>query len=128
MIEDITPERQNLQFLYKDDRLSYFMHPETFEQVVIENSRLGRAAGFLIEAITVPVEFVDAQPIGIVFPDSVEVKVADTAAAAHGVTNVWKHATLENGLEILVPPFIARGETIRIDVERGTYMERPRKK
>lgn len=43
-VEDITPERQNLQFLYKDDRLSYFMHPQTFEQVAIENSRLGRAA------------------------------------------------------------------------------------
>jgi hypothetical protein len=53
--------------------------------------------------------------------------VADTAAAAHGATNVWKHATLENGLE-MVPPFIAPGETIRIDVERGTYIERARKK
>lgn len=62
------------------------------------------------------------------FPESVDVKVADTAVAAHGATNVWKHATLEDGLKILVPPFIAPGETIRVDIERGTYMERARKK
>lgn len=65
-VEDITPERQNLQFLYKDDRFSHFMHPETFEQVAIENTRLGHAASFLAEAMTIPLEFVDAHPIGIV--------------------------------------------------------------
>lgn len=125
-LEEIAPVRQNMQFLYKDADLSYFMHPDTFEQIPIENARLGRAALFLAEAMVVPVEFVDTQPIGIVFPDIVEMKVASTAPAVHaqGATNVWKPATLENGVGVMVPPFIAPGETIRVDVEQGTYIER----
>jgi elongation factor P len=130
LIEEIMPERQNLQFLYKDEQASYFMHPDTFEQVPVDNARLGRAASFLTEEMMVPVEFLDGNPIGIVFPDIVEVKVADTAPAVHsqGATNVWKDARLDNGLTIMVPPFISPGETIRVDVERGIYVERAKKK
>jgi elongation factor P len=129
-VEEIRPERQNLQFLYRDDRLSHFMHPETFEQVDIENDRLGRAGAFLVESMTVPVEFVDAHPVGIVMPDIVELKVVDTPppVRTHGDTNVWKEATLENGVKLMVPPFIATGEAIRVDVERGAYVERAHKK
>lgn len=128
-VEDVTPERQNLQFLYKDDRLAHFMHPETFEPVDIENDRLGRAASFLTESMTIPVEFVDAQPVDIVFPDVVEMKVVDTTPAAHGgATNDWKEATLENGVTIMVPPFIASGDIVRINVERITYIERGKMK
>jgi len=125
-VEEIVPERQNLQFLYQDGGLSYFMHPETFEQVPIEHERLGRAAHFLLEEMVVPVEFVEGQPIGLVFPDIVEVKIADTAPPVHtqGGSNVWKEARLENGLTLQVPPFIAPGEVIRVEVERGTYVER----
>ena len=127
-VEDITPERQTLQFLYKDDDLAYFMHPDTFEQTSIETSRLGRAVHFLTETMSVPVEFVGAQPIGIVCPEIVDAKVASTAPPEHGAANVWKPATLENGVTIMVPPFIAPGETIRVDVERGTYVERAKKR
>lgn len=125
-IEEIVPERQTLQFLYRDGGLGYFMHPETFDQMPIESGLLGRAALFLVEGMTIPVEFVAGRPIGLVFPDIVEVRVADTAPPAHGQagSNVWKEARLENGLTLQVPPFIAPGETIRVDVERGTYVER----
>ena len=126
MIDEIAPERQNLQFLYRDGDLSYFMHPETFEQIPIESSVLGRVAIFLAEELTVPVEFVAGRPIGVVFPEIVEVKVAETAPPAHtqGGSNVWKDARLENGLVVQVPPFIAPGEVVRVEVERGTYVER----
>lgn len=129
-IEDVTPVRQILQFLYRDERFSHFMHSETFEQVDIENTRLGRAAKFLTEAMTVPIEFVDTQAIGIVMPDVVDVKVTNTTppARSHGGTNVWKEAVLENGVSIMVPRFIASGEMIRVDVERETYVERAHKK
>lgn len=129
-VEDIRPERQNLQFLYSDDRFTHFMHPETFEQVDIENVRLGRAGTFLVEGMTVPVEFIDAHAVGIVMPDIVELKVADTAppVRTHGDTNVWKEATLENGTKLMVPPFIATGEVIRVDVAGGTYVERAHRK
>lgn len=126
VLEQIAPERQSLQFLYRDGDLSYFMHPETFEQVPVESSVLGRAAIFLAEEMTIPVEFVAGRPVGVVFPDIVEVKVAETAPPAHtqGGSNVWKDARLENGLTLQVPPFIAPGEVIRVEVERGTYVER----
>jgi elongation factor P len=128
MLEDVVPERQNLQFLYRDGEIGYFMHPGTFEQFPVESSVLGRAAVFLSEEMIVPVEFVDGQPVGIVFPEIVEAKVAETAPAAHtqGGSNVWKEARLENGLLLQVPPFIAPGEVIRVDVERGAYVERAR--
>ncbi len=129
-VEEVRPERHALQFLYRDDLLSHFMHPETFEQVDIENIRLGRAAAILVESMTVPVEFVDAHPVGIVMPDIVEVRVSTTAppVRTHGDTNVWKEATLENGAKVMVPPFIASGETIRVDVEQGKYVERAHKR
>lgn len=127
-VDQIEPERQTMQFLYAADNVSYFMHPESFEQVAIENERLGRAASYLREGMSVSVEFVDARPVSIVFPDSVEVRIADTAAPIHGqgVSNVWKEARLENGLTIMVPPFIGPGETIRVQVETGAYVSRER--
>jgi len=127
-VEEILPERQNLQFLYRDGDLGYFMHPDTYEQVAVEAAVLGRAAVFLTEEMTVPIEFVEGRPIGLVFPDIVDVRVAETAPAAHtqGGSNVWKEARLENGLVLQVPPFIGPGELIRVEVERGTYVERAR--
>jgi elongation factor P len=129
-VETIEPERQMMQYLYTDGTMSYFMNAETFEQVAVENRRLGLAARYLKEEMTVPVEFVDGQPVGIVFPDVVEVKVEDTAPPQHtqGTDNVWKEARLENGLTVMVPPFIAPGETIRVEVETGKYLERAKKR
>jgi elongation factor P len=126
LVEQVEPARQNLQFLYTDGGVSYFMHPESFEQVAIENDRLGRAVSFLKEEMTVPVEFVEGEPTGIVFPDIVEARIAQTAPPVHtqGNDNVWKEARLENGLRVMVPPFIAPGELIRVGVESGLYVER----
>jgi elongation factor P len=80
--------------------------------------------------MTVPVEFVDGRLIGLVMPDVVDIAVTHTTppARSHGGTNVWKEARLENGVTIMVPPFIAPGEMIRVDVTRGMYVERTHKK
>jgi elongation factor P len=126
MVEDLQPERQTMQFLYADAGVSYFMNPATYEQVPIDNERLGRVAAWLKEEVTVPVELFEGEPLGIVFPDVAEARVAQTAAPYHspGTDNVWKEATLENGVKVMVPPFIDVGEVIRIDVETGRYVER----
>jgi elongation factor P len=126
LVETVTPERQNMQFLYTDGSVIYFMHPETFEQVAIEQDRIGRGAAFLQEGMVLPVEFFDGRPMGVVFPDIVEMRVTETAPPLHtqGMDNVRKPATLENGMRIMVPPFIAPGETVRIEVATGAYMER----
>ena len=129
-IDELVPERRNLQFLYRDALAGYFMDPDTFEQVAIERDRLGRAAAFFGAGTVITVEFVDGRPAGIIFPDIVDAVVAETAPATHqqGGTNVWKPATLDNGVTIMVPPFIGTGEIIRVDVERGAYVERAKKK
>jgi elongation factor P len=128
LVEDVAPERQALQFLYRDSDVCYFMHPETFEQSAVDAERLGRAADYLVEGTTLAVEFIEGRPTAIVFPDIVEMKVAETAPPARsaGSDNVWKPARLENGVRVMVPPFIAAGEVIRVHVESGTYAERAR--
>ena len=129
-VEDVEPERQTLQFLYGDAEAAHFMNPETFEQVDMEVSRLGRRAAFLAEGMTVPVEFVEGEPIGVTLPGVAEVRIDATAPPVHtqGNDSVWKEARLENGLTIMVPPFIAPGEVVRVDVESGAYIERAKKK
>ena len=126
MVETVEPERQPMQFLYADDTAGYFMHAETFDQVAIDKAVLGRAALFMQEGTVVPVEFFEGEPLSILFPDIVEIRVADTAPPQHtqGMDNVRKEARLENGLTILVPPFIASGEMIRVEVATGKYLER----
>jgi elongation factor P len=130
MVQTAEPERQVMQFLYSDADAAFFMNPETFEQVEIPLGRLGRRAVFLTEGMTIPVEFIDGEPLGVSLPDVVEVRVVETAPPVHtqGMDSVRKQARLENGLTLMVPPFIAPGEVIRVDVEAGSYIERARKK
>jgi len=125
-LEEVELERQTMQFLYTDGEASTFMNPVTFEQVEIANERLGPVARYLQPEMTLPVEFSAGQPLGVVFPPVVEMRVTDTPPPVHspGSDNVWKEATLENRVTIQVPPFIAPGEVIRVEVQTGTYLER----
>jgi len=125
-VEEVPPDRQSLQFLYTDGAVSTFMNPETYEQVAIDSVRLGKAAAWLTGETVVPVELVDGEPVGIVFPEIAEGRVAETAAPYHtpGTDNVWKEARLHNGVTVMVPPFIDVGEWVRVDVESGRYVER----
>jgi elongation factor P len=129
-LDEATLERQHLQFLYSDERLCHFMDPQTFDQIDLENDRLGPARAYLTENTDVPVEFLDGVPIGVQLPDVVEARVARTAAPFHaqGTDNVWKDAVLENGVRIKVPPFIAEGELIRVNVDMASYVERAKRR
>jgi len=129
-VEDVQLERRPMQVLYRDAEATHFMDSETFEQVSIENQRLGPAAAYLTEGSTVPVEFSEGRAVGVVFPDVVELQVVETAPPTRsvGTENVWKEARLENGLVILVPPFIAPGEWVRVEVATSTYVERAKRK
>lgn len=129
-VEEVQPDRQSLQFLYSEGAVFTFMNPQTFEQFAIDEARLGRAAAWLKEEATVPVEFFEGEPLGIVFPGIGEARVAETAAPYHspGTDNVWKEASLDNGVTVMVPPFIDVGELVRVDVETGRYVERAKAK
>lgn len=123
---DLMPvEKQSMEFLYADADHSYFMNPETFEQIGIDDSIIGPASRFLQPGMQLPVEFVEGQPISVLFPDIMEMRIAETAPPVHQQQdNTWKKARLENGVELLVPQFIKTGDMIRLDVETLRYVDR----
>jgi elongation factor P len=126
-LEETQLDRHQMEFLYTDADSVTFMNPDTFEQVSIPLEAIGAATKFLRPEMEVPVEFYEGQPVSIVFPEIVEVKVATTAQPVHQQQdNTFKYATLENGMEIMVPQFIKTGETVRVEVATGKYVDRVR--
>ncbi len=126
-LEELGVERRTMEFLFADGENCTFMHPETFEQFGISGALLGPAKAFLQPGMEVPVEFFDGEPISVVFPDIAEARIADTAPPSHSQQdNAWKYAILDNGMKIRVPLFIAPGESVRVDVRSGRYVERAR--
>ncbi len=124
-LSDVGVERQSMEFLYSDSDGCYFMHPETFEQVVIPAETIGQQARFLKEGMQVPVEIVDGSPTSVMFPDFLEVRIADTAPPIHQQQDsTWKPARLENDVEVMVPQFIKAGDVIRLDMNNLKYMDR----
>jgi elongation factor P len=124
-LEEMTVEKRSMTFLYADDDHCWFMDPENFEQVGIPNAVIGGQARFLRPDMTVPVEFVEEAPVSVLFPDVIEVRIADTAPPVHAQQDSnWKPATLENGVEIMVPLFIKGGDLIRLDLNALRYMDR----
>ena len=126
-LEDLLLEKVEMEFLYSDADSVTFMHPTSYEQQTIALEAVGPAAKFLKPEMRIPVEFCEGQPVSIDFPAVVDVKVTTTAAPVHQQQdNTYKYATLENGMEVLVPQFIKVGELVRIDVASGKYVDRVR--
>ena len=119
-------ERKDMEYLYNDGDLYYFMDQESYETVPIDRSKLGDAFRFVKENMVVKI----LSYKGVIFcseaPNFVELLVTQTEPGVRGdtATNVTKPATLETGAEIRVPIFINEGEMIRVDTRTGEYMER----
>ena len=126
-LEETVLEKQDMEFLYSDADSATFMNPVTFDQVSIPLEAIGPAQKYLKVEMMIPVEFYEGEPVSIVFPKIVEVKINTTAQPVHQQQdNTFKSATLENGLEVLVPHFIRPGEIVRIEVATGKYVDRVR--
>jgi elongation factor P len=127
-VEDVTLERQEVDYLYTDGTDFYFMNPETFEQISLPREVIGQREKFLQPNMRIPVELYDGQPINIIFPEVVELKVVSAPPGLREhETSTYKTVILENGMEVLVPQFIKEGEVVRIEVETGKYLERVKK-
>jgi elongation factor P len=125
--EDLELDRQTMEFLYGDAESCTFMHPETFEQIEIPRSTIGPASQFLQEGMKLPVELFEGRAVSIVLPQTVDLTVTETAPAVHSQQDsTLKEAKLENGVVVKVPLFIHPGETVRVEVATGRYMERVR--
>jgi elongation factor P len=126
-LEEIPIEKRPLTFLYSDQEQSYFMNPASYEQIEIANAVIGQQIRFLEPDMQVSVEFVEDRPVSVLFPDIIEVRIAETTPPVHGQQdNTWKTARLGNGINILVPQFVKSGDLIRMDVASLRYMDRVR--
>ncbi len=119
-------EQVDMEYLYQDGDTYVFMNQENFEQVSLHKTLLGEDAQWLKENMVCKVEFYEGSAIAVEVPFTVELKVVDTEPSLKGatITNVYKPAKLETGAVVQVPPFIEKGEVIRVDTREAKYLER----
>lgn len=119
-------ERKDMQYLYNDGELYYFMDKETYEQMPINASDLSDNFKFVKENTDVKILSYKGSVFGIEPPFFVELKIIETDPGFKGntATNTLKPATLETGAVISVPLFINEGDVVRVDTRTGEYMER----
>jgi len=125
-VERIRLEQKDFQFLYAQDDMLVFMDTETFEQLELPTEFVGDRAQFLKDGMTVTVELHEGKPLGVSLPQTVELSVAETEPVVKGQTaaNSYKPAVLDNGVKVMVPPFINEGEKIVVDTGEVTYLRR----
>ena len=119
-------ERKDMQYLYADGDLYYFMDMESYEQMPIDKHKLGNSFAFVKENMEVKVLSYKGNVYGVEPPFFVELEIAETDPGFKGdtATNATKPAILETGAEIKVPLFIEQGDKVKIDTRTGEYMER----
>jgi len=125
-IERATLDEREMQYLYHDGSTFHFMDTTTFDQIQLTEEVLGDSMNYLIAESTIRMEFYGTEPVGIELPQTVDLKVVDTAPGIKGATASaqLKPATLETGLVIQVPPFINPGDLVRVSTETGDYQSR----
>lgn len=119
-------EFKNVQYLYNDGGLYYFMDEETFEQTPVNASQLGDTINYLKDGMSLQLSNYNGELVNVELPITVELQVTDTGPAFKGDTATagTKPATLETGITIQVPMFISQGNTVKVDTRDGSYMER----
>jgi elongation factor P len=125
-VERATLDEREMQYLYASGDDYYFMDTESYEQIHISAEALGDSVNYLIAEMTIRVEFYGSEPVGIELPQTVDLVVTDTVPAIKGATASaqLKPATLETGLVVQVPPFVAPGDKIRVNTDSGEYQSR----
>ncbi len=125
-IERVSLDSRTCNFLYADGDELHFMDNESYEQFIIRKDFLGDAAAFLQDGMTVAVETYEGTPLSVKLPPKVAVKIveADPVVKGQTVSSSYKPAMLENGVRVMVPPFIPAGETIIVDTSTLEYVER----
>ena len=125
-IEKASLDEINFNYLYEDDAEYYFINQQTFEQINIKKEIVGEKGKFLKEELGVKISFYEEKPILIELPNQVNCKIETTDVALKGqtVSSSYKPATLDNGLNIQVPPFIESGDEIIVDTRSIEYIKK----
>lgn len=125
-VERAVLDDKKFNFLYEDKKNCHFMDQTNFEQILINKSLLGEKRKLLKENMEVNVQFYEDQALAVNLPPSVELKIESTDAAIKGQTasSSYKPATLENGMKIMVPPFINSDDKIVLDTRTLEYIKK----
>lgn len=125
-VEKCNVEEKECTFLFADGDQLTFMDSETFEQFTLSADVLGESAAFLQDGMVVTADFIEGTPVSVSLPEKVTMLVVEADPVVKGQTasSSYKPAKLENGLKIMVPPFIEQGEKIIVNTADCTYVER----
>lgn len=125
-VDEAAVEKKKAQFLYRDGDSFNFMDPLTFEQFSLSGQSLGEAIQYLKDGLELTLIVAGDEALGIELPISLVYEIAETGPGERGntVSNVYKDATLDNGLFLKVPMFMKPGEKIKVDTRTGQYIER----
>lgn len=124
--ENAHVEKKEMQYLYNDGSLYYFMDTETYEQIPLNHDKVEDALPYMKENMNVTIKFFKGEAFSVEPPNFVELQIVETEPGFKGDTATAgnKPAILETGAKIMVPLFINTGEVIRVDTRSGEYMER----
>jgi len=119
-------EEVNHTYLYQDGENFVFMHPESYEQIIVPGDMLGDMVAYLDENMDCILLMHDGKPVSIELPSKVTLEIAETEPVVKGQTasGSYKPATLSNGVRIMVPPHIEAGTRVVVSTEDGSYQER----
>ncbi|MGH1577681.1 elongation factor P [Planktotalea sp.] len=125
-VEKVRLEQKDQQFLYESDGMLVFMDTETYEQIELPAELLGDRRPFLQDGMTIVVEMHEEEALNAKIPQKVICKIAETEPVVKGQTaaNSFKPAILENGVKIMVPPFVGQDESIVVNTDTMDYSER----
>ena len=125
-VQDIRLDHHQVQYLYQDGGLYYFMDTDTFEQPALSSNMLGDNVNYLREGLEVKLTFYQEVPIEVEMPAAVELKVVQSDVGVRGdtATGANKLVTTETGLKVQVPLFVNVGDTIRVNTDSGGYLTR----
>ena len=125
-VEEANVEKKKAQFLYRDGDIYSFMDPVSFEQFTVSKQVLGGEVKYLKDGLDVLLIVSEEEVLGLELPMSLVYQIAETGPGEKGntVSNVYKDATLDNGLICKVPMFIDVGEKVKVDTRSGEYVER----
>ncbi len=125
-VEKVRLDQRDQQFLYENDGMLVFMDNETYEQIELSADILGERRPFLQDGMSIKIEYHDEEALSAALPVRVTCTIVETEPAIKGQTsaNSFKPAILDNGVRVMVPPFVGQDEAIVVSTETMEYVER----
>ena len=125
-VERAQLEEKNFNFLYSDENECFFMEPKNFEQISLKKEILGEKSKLLTENLQVTISFLEEKPLSVDLPTNIDCIVESTDGVVKGQTaaSSYKPAKLNNGLDVMVPPFVESGNKIVLDTRTLEYVKK----